>query len=50
MSLNSGDLCLVCSKNVKNGLENIRCKICNGFVHKKMIKVGTKATKKLESQ
>ena len=48
MSLNSCDLCIVCSKSVKYCLRNFCCKMCNGFVHKKCSKLEPKQLKSLK--
>ena len=42
MSLKIRDLCIVCTKIVKNCHKDIRCKTCEGFVHKKCTKLKPK--------
>ena len=45
MSLKSRDVCIECSKVVKNCHKDISCTICNGFIHKKCTKLKPKQLK-----
>ena len=45
MSIVNRDMCVVCSRIVKNCHKNICCKNCNGFVHKKCTKLKQKYLK-----
>ena len=45
MSVINRDMCVVCSKIVKNCHKNICCKTCNRFVHKKCTKLKQKYLK-----
>ena len=50
MSLKIRDLCIVCTKIVKNCHKDIRCKTCEGFVHKKCTKLKPKYLKSVETK
>ena len=49
MSLKKCDICIVCSKIVKNCHKDIYCKLCNRFVHKKCTKLKPKELKCLKN-
>ena len=42
MSLKTHDNCIECSKIVRNCHKDLRCKSCNGYIHKKCTKMKPK--------
>ena len=50
MSLVNPDLCIVCSKIVKKCHKDIRCKICNSFIHTKCTKMKPKQLKSVNKK
>ncbi len=49
-SVKSKDLCVTCSKIVKDCHKDIICKSCNGFVHKKCTKLTVKQLKTIDKK
>lgn len=49
MSASVRDLCVSCSKIIKNCHKNISCKICKGYVHKKCTKLKRKELARMDS-
>jgi len=49
MSSQTCDICVSCSKIIRECHKNIFCRICNGYVHKKCLKLKPKQLKELNT-